>query len=253
MRLQSKRAMVTGGASGIGRAICELFASEGAHIVIGDIDEAGARETVARIEQRGGRAHCVPTDVSDETAMQNLVHEAASELGGIDIVVNNAAAFVFGRVEDVSASDWDTVMGVNVVGAANAVRFALPHLKASGSGAVVNMASVSSLVAAPAFVPYNASKGALLQLTRCLAMDLAPDGIRVNCVCPGSIFTPATEKHMAFEGADRDEFLTAAADESLLKRIGTPREVAFAALFLASDEASFITGTHLVVDGGAIA
>ena len=152
-----------------------------------------------------------------------------------------------------TASDWKNVMGVNVVGAANAVRFALPYLRQSGTGAIVNMASVSSLVAAPAFVSYNASKGALLQLIRCLAMDLAPDGIRVNCVCPGSIYTPATEKHMEFEDTDRDEFLAAAADESLLKRIGISREVAFTALFLASKEASFITGTHIVVDGGAIA
>ena len=252
MRLQSKRAVVTGGASGIGRAICQLFAKEGARVVLADLDEVGGKETVGLIEMQGGQASFRRTDVSSETDVEELIRSAVATLGGIDIVVNNAAAFVFGKVEDVTKADWDKVMGVNVVGPANVVRFALPHLKQSTAGAIVNMASVSSLVAAPAFVPYNSSKGAVLQLTRSLAMDLAPDGIRVNCVCPGSILTAATEKHIAFEGADRDEFLAAAADESLLKRNGTPEEVAFAVLFLASDEASFVTGTQIVVDGGAI-
>lgn len=251
MRLRSKRVLVTGGASGIGQAICVLFAKEGAQLTIGDVDEPGGQETVEQIRAQGGRAEFVRTDVSREEDVRQLVERTAGDLGGIDIVMNNAAAFIFGKVEDVRKSDWDKVMAVNVIGPANVVRFALPHLRKSGAGSIVNMASVSSFVAAPAFIPYNSSKGALLQLTRSLAMDLAPDGIRVNCVCPGAIYTPATEKHRAFEGADREEFLAQAADESLLKRLGTAEEVAYAALFLASDEASFVTGTYIVVDGGA--
>lgn len=170
---------------------------------------------------------------------------------GIDILINNAAAFVFGKVEDVSRADWDKVLNVNVLGTANMVRFALPHLKKSRAGAVVNMASVSSFVAAPAFIPYNTSKGALLQLTRSLAMDLGEFGIRVNCVCPGAILSAATEKHLEFDGRDREEFMAEEANASFFKRQGTPEEVAYAALFLASDEASFVTGASLVVDGGA--
>ncbi|CTQ63250.1 SDR family NAD(P)-dependent oxidoreductase [Roseibium album] len=251
MRLKSKRVVVTGGSSGIGRAVCELFAREGAELVIGDIDDVGGAQTMASIDRDGGKASFRKTDISNEDDVRLLVEFAEGELGGIDIVMNNAAAFVFGKVEDVTRADWDKVMGVNVIGSANVVRFALPHLKKSNAGAVVNMASVSSFVAAPAFVPYNASKGALLQLTRSLAMDLAADGIRVNCVCPGAIYTPATEKHFEFTGQDRGEFFEQEANESFLKRFGTPEEVAFAALFLASDEASFITGAHLVVDGGA--
>lgn len=251
MRLKSKNVVVTGGASGIGRAICELFAKEGAKLLIGDLDTEGGQETVAKIKSAGGQAEFLTTDISNEEDVKRLIEQTVSSLGGVDIVMNNAAAFVFGKVEDVSKADWDKVMSVNVVGPANVVRFALPHLKASQHGSVVNMASVSSFVASPAFIPYNSSKGALLQLTRSLALDLAPDGIRVNCVCPGAIYTPATEKHLKFEGRDREAFMEDEANASFLKRMGTPEEVAYAALFLASDEASFVTGTHLVVDGGA--
>ena len=131
------------------------------------------------------------------------------------------------------------------------IKYALPYLKKSHNSSIVNIASVSSFIAQPSFIPYNASKGALLQLTRCLALDLAKYDIRVNAVSPGAIYTPATERHIEFEGVDRDEFLKSVAETSFLKRLGKPEEVAKAALFLASDEASFITGTQLVVDGGA--
>jgi NAD(P)-dependent dehydrogenase (short-subunit alcohol dehydrogenase family) len=251
MRLQSKSVIVTGGASGIGRAICELFANEGARVVIGDLDADGGQKTVAAINGAGGNAEFLTTDVSKESDIKRLVDRAVSLFGGVDIVVNNAAAFVFGEIENVEKADWDKVLGVNVVGSANMVRYALPYLKEAEAGAVVNMASVSSFVASPAFIPYNTSKGALLQLTRSLAMDLGVFGIRVNCVCPGAIYTAATEKHLEFDGRDRAEFLAEEANASFFKRQGTPEEVAYAALFLASDEASFVTGANLVVDGGA--
>ena len=251
MRLKSKKVIVTGGASGIGRAICTVFAKEGASVVVADIDESGSLETLSQIQSEGGRATTITTDVSSEESVCEMVSASASFLGGIDILVNDAAAFVFGRLEDVSLKDWETVFGVNVIGASSTVKHTLPYLKKSASPNIVNIASVSGFIAQPAFVPYNASKGALLQLTRCLAMDLSEFKIRVNAVCPGAIYTPATERHIAFENADRDEFLEKAGEESFLKRVGQPEEVAYAALFLASDEASFITGTELVVDGGA--
>ena len=253
MRLENKVAIVTGGAAGIGRAICELFAEEGAKVVIGDIDADGGRETVRLIEDAGGSAVFAPTDVSQESQAQALVERAVSEYGAVNVLVNDAAAFVFGQVQDVTDADWQRVFGVNVLGPSYMVKRSLEPMKAAGGGSIVNIASVSSFIAQPAFVPYNTSKGALLQLTRCLAMDLAPDNIRVNCVCPGAILTQATEQHLQFTGEDRDKFLSDAANSNFLKRFGQPKEIAYGALFLASDESSFMTGQPLIIDGGATA
>ncbi len=254
MRLQGKTAIVTGGASGIGRAICELFAEHGARVAIADIDTDGGEETQRRITAAGGDAVFIRTDVSDEADVERMVAAAVAAYGdAIHILVNDAAVFVFGEVQDVSAADWQRVLGVNVLGQAYCVKYALPHLKAAGGGAIVNIASVSGFIAQPAFVPYNASKGAIMQLTRCLAMDLAPHNIRVNCVCPGSVLTPATERHRRFVGADRDEFMREAGASNFQNRIADPREIAYGALFLASDEASFVTGAPLVMDGGLTA
>ncbi len=253
MRLRNKVAIVTGGAAGIGRAICELFAEEGAKVVVADIDADGGRETVERVEKAGGHAIFVPTDVAQESQVESLVESAVSEYGALNALVNDAAAFVFGRVEDVADADWRRVFGVNVLGPSYTVKHALPHMRAAGGGSIVNVASVSSFIAQPAFVPYNTSKGALLQLTRCLAMDLAPDNIRVNCVCPGAILTQATELHRQFTGEEREKFLNDAADSNFMKRFGQPKEIAYGALFLASDESSFMTGQPLIIDGGATA
>lgn len=252
MRLQNKTVIVTGGASGIGRAICELFAAEGARLTIADIDAEGGAQTLASVRAAGGEAQFVATDVSKEADVERMA-AAADAYGAVDILVNDAAAFVFGEVENISDADWRRVFGVNVIGQAYCVKHALPHMKAAGGGAIVNIASVSGFIAQPGFIPYNASKGAVMQLTRCLALDLAPHNIRVNCVCPGAVLTPATERHRRFVGADKDEFLADAGASNFMKRIADPREIAYGALFLASDEASFVTGTPLIMDGGQTA
>ena len=253
MRLENKVAIVTGGAAGIGRAICELFAQEGASLAIADIDAAGGRETADLITAAGGSAIFVETDVSREAQVENLVDAAVSEYGAVNVLVNDAAAFVFGEVQDVTDADWQRVFGVNVLGTAYTVKHVMEPMEEAGGGSIVNVASVSSFIAQPAFVPYNTSKGALLQLTRCLAMDLAPRDIRVNCVCPGAILTQATEQHRRFTGEDREKFLADAANSNFMKRFGQPREIAYGALFLASDESSFMTGQPLIIDGGATA
>ena len=251
MRLQDKVAIVTGGGAGIGQAIAQLFASEGAKVLVAEINEDSGRKTVEDIQQNGGEALFYQADVSVEQDVHNMAEVAVNVFGTIDILVNNAAAFVFGKVEEVTASDWARVLNTNVIGYANCVREVLPAMKQAGKGSIVNIASVSSFIAQPEFIPYNTSKGAVLQLTRCLAMDLAPHNIRVNSVCPGEIKTEATKKHIDFLGLDPEQAYIDFGKGALMKRIGQPIEVAYGVLFLASDEASFITGTHLVIDGGA--
>ncbi len=253
MRLENKVAIVTGGANGIGRAICELFAEEGASVVVADIEGDAGLQTVDRIEAGGGRAMMVEMDVSREADVEGMVRSVVSALGRVDVLVSDAAAFSFGSVDSASQSDWDRALGVNVMGTAYCAKHVLPVMKEGGGGSMVVVASVSSFIAQPAFVPYNASKGALLQMTRCMALDMAPFNIRVNCVCPGAILTRATERHREFLGADREQFLRDAADGSMMKRLGAPREIAYGALFLASDESSFMTGAPLVIDGGLTA
>ena len=250
-RLESQNAVITGSGNGIGKAIALLFASEGANVIVADVEENAGLDTVKQINSDGGSAVFKQVDTSELSSVQELITFSKHTFGDASILVNNAAAFVFGSIESITKEDWYKVFGVNVIGTSNMIKFSLPYLKKSQDSNIVNIASVSGFIAQPSFIPYNASKGALLQLTRCLALDLAQYNIRVNAVSPGAIYTPATEKHIEFEGADRDEFLKNAAEISFLKRLGKPEEVAKAALFLASDDASFITGTQLIVDGGA--
>ena len=249
MRLGGRTAIITGGAAGIGRATAELFAEEGARVVVADLDEASGNEAVSVIKGKGGEAIFVATDVSRENDAQRLCEEALRAFGRVDILVNNAAAFVLKGLE-ASIEDWRRSLDVNVVGTALVSRFAVEAMKRSGSGAIVNLGSISSFVAQPQFVTYSATKAALVQMTRNMALDLAPFGIRVNCVCPGTILTRASQDHMERVGMSLEEFVAEEGPKHLLGRVGKPREVAYAILFLASDEASFITGTHLMVDGG---
>ena len=249
MRLSDKVALVTGAADGIGAATAERFAEEGAAVVLVDIDATGGWAVAARIVEKGGRAVFVLADISNEADAAGLADAAAREFGGLHILVNNAATFVLQGIE-ASVADWRRSLDVNVIGTALVTRAAVPLMTTSGGGAIVNLASISSFVAQPHFVTYSASKAAIVQMTKNLALDLAPQGIRVNCVCPGTILTRASRDHMERTGTTLEQFLAAEAPKHLLNRVGTAREVANAILFLASDEASFITGTHLMVDGG---
>jgi NAD(P)-dependent dehydrogenase (short-subunit alcohol dehydrogenase family) len=251
MRLEGKSAIVTGAGNGIGKAIAELFAAEGASITVAELEDGPGQATVDAINASGGTAVFQQTNISDEASVEAMVAAATAAHGNVNILVNNAAAFVFGTVEDVTDADWNRVLGVNVVGTSHCVRHVLPAMRNAGGGAIVNLASVSSFVAQPAFIPYNASKGAVLQLTRCLALDLAADNIRVNAVCPGAIKTRATDQHIASLGLDPEEAYVEFGQDSPFKRMGEPSEIAYGALFLASDEASFMTGSHIVIDGGA--
>jgi dihydroanticapsin dehydrogenase len=250
-RLKDKVAVVTGGGVGIGRATCELFAEEGAAVVVAERDEESGRATADRIGRSGGRALFAHTDVSDEASVRRMADEAARAFGRVNVLVNNAAVFVLQGIE-ATPQEWRQVLDVNVMGPALVAKHVVPHMRQAGGGAVVNLASISSFIAQPQFVTYNATKGAIPAITRCMALDLAADNIRVNAVAPGAVWTQIVERITREAGMDR-----AAADRHpdwggahILRRIAEPREIAFAILFLASDEASFVTGTTLLVDGG---
>jgi NAD(P)-dependent dehydrogenase (short-subunit alcohol dehydrogenase family) len=252
-RFDGKVAIVTGGGNGIGQATCLRFAEEGAAVVVAEIDEAAGQDTAHIIRAGGGRALFVRTDVADEVSIRAMVAEAVRAYGRIDILVNNAAVFIL-RGIDATVDEWRKILDVNVMGAVLVAKHVVPEIKKAGGGAIVNLASISSFIAQPEFVTYNTTKTAILGLTRCMAMDLAPHNIRVNAVCPGAVWTQIVQRLTSEEGMDR-----AAADANpdwggahMLKRIAEPREIANAILFLASDEASFITAESLMVDGGYI-
>jgi NAD(P)-dependent dehydrogenase (short-subunit alcohol dehydrogenase family) len=250
-RLHGKVAVITGAAAGIGEATAELFAEEGARVVVLDCDPTG--EAVAqRIRAHGGAALFAQADISVEAEVAAAMALAADSFGGIDVLVNNAAVFVLKGLE-ASPAEWRQALDVNVVGTALCTRYAAAVMKRNGGGSIVNLASISSFIGQPGFLTYSATKAALLNMTRCMAVDLAPHRIRVNCVCPATIRTAASDRHMARTGQSEAEFLAEQAPLHLLGRPGTPREVAYAILFLASDEASFITATPLLVDGGYLA
>ncbi len=249
MRLKNKVAIVTGGGSGIGRATCVLFAEEGASVFLCDLNEESGRETVRLITENGGTAQFTRADVSQESECQRIVNECVQTFGRVNVLVNNAAAFVLKGVE-ATPEDWKTVMETNVFGYAYLMRFAAEEMRKVGGGTVVNLASVSSVIAQPGLLTYNASKGAVLQITRCAALDLAPDNIRVNCVCPGLVWTGQAQKMAAEDGLTRQEWEAKWGTAQILRRAADPREIAYAILFLASDESSFCTGSALFVDGG---
>ena len=251
MQLENKIAIVTGSGNGIGRAIALRFAAAGARVTVAELEEEPGHETVAAIVAGGGKALFRQTDTADDDSVRSMVAATIERFGTVNLLVNNAAAFVFGSVEEVTRDDWARVFGVNVIGYANTVRECLPEFRHNGAGTIVNIASVSSFIAQPEFIPYNASKGAVAQLTRCLAMDLAKDNVRVNAICPGAIRTRATDRHIASLGLDPEAAYAEFSQDSLMKRMGKPEEIAAGALFLASDESSFMTGAHLVIDGGA--
>lgn len=253
-RLEGKVAIVTGGGSsgpglGNGKAMSILFAREGARVAVLDRRVEAANETVRLIADEGGEAVAVAGDVTRADDCAAVVAEAVARWGGLDILINNVG--VGGRplsVVEVSESEWDRIMAINTKGTMLASKYGIPAIAASGGGAVVNISSVAALVAGN-LTAYAASKGAIISLTRAMAGQHAPQGIRVNCVVPGQVWTPLVQA-LAPEGPQREALRERRRNSSLLKTEGTAWDVAYAALFLASEEARWITGQTIVVDAG---
>ena len=251
-RLEGKAALVTGAGSGIGRAVCELFADEGALIAASDIDAAAADAVALAIAERGGTAFSVRGDVANPTGARRMVSETVAEFGRLDLLVNSAGVTSRNALPESASAEsvWDRVIEVNLKGVYLACANAVPEMEKAGGGAIVNLASIMGLVGYPpgiggGFNPYPPSKGGVVQFTKTLAVDAARKNIRVNCLCPGFIETNMTR------GLTSDPDARARI-ESLhpMGRMGRPEEVARAALYLASDDAKYVTGAALAVDGG---
>lgn len=250
--LDKKTAIVTGGAKGIGKGIASVFAGEGAQVVVVDVDVEEGKETVEGLREEGAEAIFIETDVSREDQVKDMVEKSSEEFGPVEILVNNAGIGVYSSVTETSSEDWDRCLEVNLKGVFLCSKYSIPYIKEAGGGSIINLSSVHAFATANETSPYAASKGGIAALTRGLAIDYASDGIRVNAICPGWILTPLIRS--IFESADNpEEMRREVTERQLLGRLGTPEDVGKAARFLASEEASYITGSMQFVDGGLMA
>lgn len=249
-RFDGKIVVVTGGASGIGKAAVVEFLGEGASVVVIDRSKEGIAEVEKEFRTKGLEPMMLAGDVTSAADVGRMVGEVMRKHGRIDVLFNNAGILVEGTVEEVSEADWDRIMSVNVKGPFLMSKAVVPVMLAQGAGVIVNNASCSGLVGDRGAVAYNTSKGAVVLMTKCLALDYADRGIRVNCVCPGEIETPMFMQEVSRRGVSVDEYRKEICAVHPIGRLGRPEEVAKAVVFLASEESSFITGTALSVDGG---
>jgi NAD(P)-dependent dehydrogenase (short-subunit alcohol dehydrogenase family) len=251
MRLENKVAIVTGAGRGIGQAIATLFAEEGAKVLVVDWNRETGAATAAAIQGAGHTARFCYADVSQAAEVEAMVRAAVSEWGRLDILVNNAAIQVVARLVETTEEDWDRLQSVNLKGVFLGCKYAIPEMLRAGGGAIVNIASVLGLVGDPELAAYCAAKGGVITLTKAAALTYGPQGIRVNAICPGDVDTPMAQEY--FDAAADPAALRREIDSKYaLRRISSPREIAEAALFLASDASSFMTGAALVVDGGLL-
>jgi 2-keto-3-deoxy-L-fuconate dehydrogenase len=252
-RLDRKIAFVTGAGSGIGEHIARVFAQQGAHVVLADVRLDAVEKAAGEIQAAGGTARAQQLDVSEESQVKAAIERVAATEGRLDIIVNNAGISHVGSILETSLEDWERVMQVNARGIFLCAREAVRQMLAQspGGGVIINMSSVAATIGVERRLPYCASKGAVLALTRSIAIDFVTQGIRCNAICPGTVQTPFVEGYLARNFAGReDEMRQQLHSRQPIGRMGQPDEIAYAALYLASDEAAFVTGSALVIDGG---
>jgi NAD(P)-dependent dehydrogenase (short-subunit alcohol dehydrogenase family) len=248
MKLEGRVTIITGAASGIGRASAVEFAREGAKVVVADINLDGAQETAKQIESAGGVALAVRADVSDPQSVQNLIERTLDAFGKLHVLFNNAAIQVNKTIADTTFEEWNRQLGINLGGVFLCSKYSLPHL-INTAGCVINMASVNGFFVEPMCAGYCATKGAIIALTKAMAIDHGKDGIRVNCICPGYIDAGLAWEYFEVQ-PDPAAARAAAGKLHALGRVGQPAEVAKVAVFLASDDASFMTSSSVVISGG---
>src|SRR5687767_2823360 len=249
-RLDGKCAIVTGGGSGIGQAVCELFARQGARVAVVDLSEGAAQETVARIVAAGGKASSYACDVTKSAEVYATLDAVLGDSGRVDILINNAGIAHVGTIETTSEADFDRLLAVNVKGAYLAAKAAVERMVPRGGGVIVNMASIASLIGVPDRFAYSVTKGAILTMTYSIAIDYVKKGIRCNCIAPARIHTPFVDGFVKknYPGKE-EETLKKLSEYQPIGRMGRPDEVAALALYLSSGEASFITGQCYPIDG----
>jgi NAD(P)-dependent dehydrogenase (short-subunit alcohol dehydrogenase family) len=250
-RIANKVAVVTGGARGIGRAVCRLFAREGAAVAVTDIVDDEGRELVAQIEKAGGEAAYWHLDIAREENIVGVFAEVRNRFGGLDILVNNAG--ISGNntpTHEIPAAEWDRVIAVNVKGVFMCTKHAVPYMQREGGGSIINLSSIYGIVGAPDLPPYHASKGAVRMMTKTDALLYAGDDIRVNSIHPGYIWTPLVADLAEASEKSAEDFRRELDARHPIGHVGEPDDIAYGALYLASDEAKFVTGSELVIDGG---
>jgi NAD(P)-dependent dehydrogenase (short-subunit alcohol dehydrogenase family) len=252
MKLQGKVAIVTGAASGIGRASAIAFAREGAKVVVVDVDEHNGAQTAAGINAEGNKAFFAKADVSREADIKQVVEIVIARWGKIDILFNNAGVVLVKPLEEMTGEEWDRVMSINVKSAFLAIKHAVPHMRRGGGGAILNTGSIASFTGQLGTPAYSASKGAIALLTKSLALDFGRDRIRVNCICPGITDTPMLREHLG-HGAEGEARIKARLSRVPSGEVLSPEDVARAALYLVSDDSIGVTGVLHVVDGGLLA
>ena len=250
MRLVNKVALITGGGTGIGRAIAELFAKEGAKVAISGRRAEKLEEVIQTITANGGEAIAIPGDVTNEEAAKQMVMAPIDRWKRLDVLVNNAGMGELADLHETTPEQWDLVMDVNVRGIYRICKYAIPEMIKAGGGSIIHIASVSGIVGHKKLHVYCASKGAVINLTRAMAISYGPQNIRVNAVSPGTVNTPLTRSGLEETGKTWDELVESLIPEYALKRLGQPIDIAYGCLYLASDESSWVTGTNLVIDGG---